>query len=88
MSNGGAGIQGWSIGIAVTGDIGITDVTVDNTSAAPEPDGKFSGGFNNTGLALAKNNGGAEDDETVVGAVSAIVLCFGCPNTLPFGRAR
>ena len=71
------GIQGWSIGVEAIGDISITDVMVDNTSAAPEPDGKFAGGFNKTGLALPENNGG-----TRAGAVSAIVLCFGCGNTL------
>ena len=35
------------------------------------------GGFNNTSLALPENNDGKS------GAVTAIVLCFGCPNVLP-----
>ena len=75
-SNAVDGVQGWSIGVAVSGDIAVTDVTTDGTLAAPEPDGIFNGGFNKTGLALPENNGGGS------GAVSAVVLCFGCGATL------
>jgi hypothetical protein len=71
-----AGVQGWSVSIEVTGGADITAVTTDGTQAAPAPDGKFNGGFNKTSIANAEASGGRR------GAVSAIVLCFGCPATL------
>ena len=81
-SNSEIGIQGWSFGILATGDATIDSVTTDGTAAAPAPDGVFNGGFNKTSLALPENNEGQ------AGAVSAIVLCFGCPAVVdPAGTA-
>ena len=73
---GAAGIQGWSLSVEAVGDAVITDITVENTSGAPVPDGRFDGGFGRTELAPAENNDGR------AGAVTANVLCFGCPASL------
>ncbi len=70
------GIQGWSISIEATGAARIVSATVDGTSSASVPDGRFDSGFAKTELAVAENNDGR------VGVVSAIALCFGCGVTL------
>ncbi len=67
------GIQGWSVGVKVTGDLSVDGVTTDGAPALDS----FDGGFNKTFVALAENNGG------MIGGTSAVVLCFGCPNQLP-----
>ncbi len=66
------GVQGWSLSIESQGDVMITAVTTDGTSGET----RFDSGFNKTRLATAEDNNGKH------GAVSAVVLCFGCPNTL------
>ena len=70
------GVQGWSLSLAVSG-ANVDSITVENTAGAPAPDGLFDGGFENSSVALPEDNDGQ------AGAVSAIVLCFGCPITLP-----
>ncbi len=72
----GGGIQGWSISIEATGAARIVSATLDGTSAANVPDGRYDSGFRKTELAVAENNDGRE------GVLSAIVLCFGCGVTL------
>ena len=70
------GAQGWSLSVEVTGELDVTNVTTDGTVGAPKPDGRFEGGFNKTSVADIEASGGRR------GAVSAVVLCFGCPETL------
>ncbi len=71
-------IQGWSLSIEQLGGIDVIDVATDGTAAAPLADGGFlNGGFNKTFLANVADSGGRD------GATSAIVICFGCPDTLP-----
>jgi hypothetical protein len=68
------GAQGWSISMAADGGGAIVGVTTDGTVAAPTPDGLVNGGFNKTELTTGAGN---------EGAVSAIVLSFTLPITLP-----
>ncbi len=74
----GDGVQGWSVGVAVDGFRVVEDsVSLDDTAGAPMPDGLYDNGFNKTQRIDPGENEGQE------GAVSAVVLCFGCPTTLP-----
>ncbi len=74
----GAGIQGWSFGVECRGDISIDDISDVGSAAAPVADGGlYDSGFNKTRLSPPENN-----DDGRRGAVSAVVLCFGCDNAL------
>ncbi len=67
------GIQGWSIAVEATGNVDFVGVSTDSTAADPAL-GFFNGGFNKTFLwdGFGRNS-----------VTSAVVLCFGCPLTLP-----
>ncbi|MBI4602778.1 MAG: hypothetical protein HY721_12545 [Planctomycetes bacterium] len=76
--NAGGGAQGWSLAIAVGGEVTITSVTTNGTASAPAPEGLFSGGFNKTeAIDPAKPENGTD------GVVSAIVLSFTEARNLP-----
>ncbi len=75
--DGDAGPQGWSLGLANEG-IDITAVTWAGTASANVPDG----GFANGGFQVAEVIDPANDDQGQ-GCVSAIVLSFVTPATLP-----
>ena len=70
----GPGAQGWSIGVAADGGV-IAAVTTDGTKTAEV----FDGGFNKTMLTSGEGN---------EGAVSAVVLCFGCPAVVGTNHSR
>jgi hypothetical protein len=75
------GAQGWSISIAATG-VMISAITTANTAGAPAPVGFQQGGFEKTEITATGPNpascpGGRD------GAVSAVVLSFTLPITLP-----
>lgn len=74
--DGSGGVQGWSVSVEVFGPLDVTEVTTANTSGALAPDGRQSGGFEQTEMADPANNGGRK------GGVSAIILSFGQPIVL------
>ena len=82
------GPQGWSIAIGIEeGAAGVlTDASVAGTSAAPEPDGLWRGGFAKTELVnpdVVPASGPLAGQRQGPGAVSAIVLSLTEPVTLP-----
>jgi len=77
-NNAGGGAQGWSLSIALDGDMDFGPAGV-TTNGAPGVDNNFSGGFKKTEIIdpnVAPNNGQR-------GLVSAIVLSFTEPKVLP-----
>lgn len=69
------GAQGWSLSMSAEGGGAIVAATTDGTAADTVPNGGFwDGGFNKTELTSGLGN---------EGAVSAIVLSFTLPITLP-----
>ena len=85
MSQGGdadGGAQGWSISIAAEGCVEITGITTDGTAAADVS----QGGLRNTGFEKSETTteaGAGTPCEGLNGAVSAVVLSFVQPITLP-----
>ncbi len=79
-------VQGWSVSTAVEG-VPLLSATITNTAGAPTPDGLFSGGFEKTETVDPNKEptsgplAGAGPQGP--GAVSAIVLSFTMPITLP-----
>lgn len=71
-----AGVQGWTVGVAVEGPLAITAVTTSGTVAAEtdaDPPGLRDGGFEVTELAAA---------DGIEGAVSSVILALFPPVTL------
>ena len=80
------GAQGWTISVGFDGALRIVGITTDGTTGADVDDGGLrDGGFDQT--ALTENGTGEKDDprptEGNEGAVSAVVLSFQLPITLP-----
>ncbi|MBI4600773.1 MAG: hypothetical protein HY721_02320 [Planctomycetes bacterium] len=76
-----AGAQGWSISLSAEG-VEITGITTSGTLAAKvtdDPPGLLDGGFEKSEIA----HGGTDGCEDRDGAVSAVVLAFVKPVTLP-----
>ena len=76
------GAQGWSISLTGTGCAAITGITTDGTMAADVS----QGGMRNTGFEKSEVTTGAgagSDCEGLNGAISAVVLSFTMPITLP-----
>ena len=84
----GDGAQGWSIAVAIQEGAGgvLTEAAVAGTSAAPEPDGLWRGGFAKTELVnpdVVPASGPLAGQRQGPGAVSAIVLSLTEAVTLP-----
>ena len=85
MSQGGdadGGAQGWSISLAAEGCVAITGITTDGTAAADVS----QGGLRNTGFEKSETTteaGAGSPCDGLEGAVSAVVLSFVQPITLP-----
>ncbi|MBI4604446.1 MAG: PD40 domain-containing protein [Planctomycetes bacterium] len=78
----GPGVQGWSLAVEVTGDLGLERATTAGTAAAPAKDGGLlDGGFSHAEVIDPAENWGRR------GAVSAVVLSFSEPIVLPAGTA-
>ena len=76
------GAQGWSISLTGEGCAEITGITTDGTIAADVS----QGGIRNTGFEkseVATRAGAGSDCEGLNGAISAVVLSFTMPITLP-----
>lgn len=76
------GAQGWSISLTGDGCAAITAITTDGTLAADVS----QGGIRNTGFEKSEVTNGAgagSDCEGLNGAISAVVLSFTMPITLP-----
>ena len=76
------GAQGWSISLTGTGCAAISGITTDGTAAADVS----QGGMRNTGFEKSEVTSGAgagSDCEGLNGAISAVVLSFTMPITLP-----
>ncbi len=73
------GIQGWSCSIVTDPSFFLLSATVQQTAGDEAPMGLRDGGFERTEIVdpTDPENAGRE------GAVTAVVLCFGCPITLP-----
>lgn len=78
------GVQGWSLSVALEGDLVLTGATTDGTSAADVSQGGVrNGGFEVTEMVDPSLNDQGQ------GAVSAVVLSFTMPITLdPVSSAR
>jgi hypothetical protein len=70
-------VQGWSLSIPYDGDGDIVGATTEGTAGAPVPGGLQNGGFEKTELIDPARNNNQR------GCVSAIVLSFTLPITLP-----
>jgi hypothetical protein len=77
IPDGGSGVQGWLLGVRVL-DCTLKSATTGGTAAAPVAEGGlWDGGFRKTDIVDPARNGGKR------GVVSAIVLSFTKPATLP-----
>ncbi len=76
------GVQGWSLALSVTGDIGLLEVTTEGTAGAPLPDGLQKGGFDIVEIVdpaiIHPDTGNPQGP----GAVTAVVLSVHFPITL------
>ena len=72
------GVQGWSFTLALGGDLKFSEVATDGTAAAPAPEGRVENGFRSARLVAPRFRAPGFH-----GAVTAVVLCFGCSTTLP-----
>lgn len=88
-----SGAQGWSLSVAVEGDVTPTDVTTRGTIAATSPDvdedcvpdsppGQRVNGFQKSEIVDPTMPGTEGGPPQGAGAVSAVVLSFTCPITL------
>ena len=73
------GVQGWSVSLLTDPDVQLVDVTLSGTAGDEAPTGYLDGGFEKTEVVDPT----LEENFGRTGAVSAVVLCFGCQATLP-----
>jgi len=79
------GVQGWSLSVESRGECELIDVTTAGTIGADvstDPSGLRNSGFEKTEIVDPLANGGRE------GVVSAVVLSFSLPLTVPAGEHR